>query len=292
MTEPGATLWRDATGRVRWGWVVLAFTLTAVAVALGLHGVIYLLALGPHPPYRLDDPRLFFGASANLLSGLAATFAARWLGQDAGFQRPRLVVVGLVSAALLLTLSVGISAAVTGAVGISTCSQRAWLGLRQLVCLGPTAFGEELWLRGAALKAASRGLHPLFAIGGTALVFGGLHLTNPDASLTAALNVALVGVWFGALAWRFDSIWPAIGAHLAWNWFEGFVWGQNVSGIQAGCSLLTASAHGPFFSGGGFGPEASGVTTVCLAAAALVTAVGAGQRRERAGAVGGTGAES
>jgi membrane protease YdiL (CAAX protease family) len=251
--------------------VIAVFTAVAVVVALVLHGLTFMLGWRPASPYSLDDPRLAFGALANLFSGAAASWVAARLGQETGLSRPRLLGWGLLAGALVVSLSVGFGGLISGAVGVSSCSNRFEAGLLQLVCVGPTALGEELWLRGAALRAAARGLTPVVAIVGTGLVFGALHLTNPDATWIAAVNVALVGIWFGAMAWRAQSIWPAVGAHLAWNWFEGFFWGQNVSGIEAGCSLLTATARAPFWGGGAFGPEASGMTAVLLAAASVVT---------------------
>lgn len=262
---------RDGRGRIRSGWVVTVFTLVAVAVGSALHGAIWFFHLNAAYPMSLDDPLLGLETAANLISGVAATLVARAMGQEAGFERPKLLALGLVAAAVMLCLTVGIGAFASGAIAVSACSWRLLAGAQQLALIGPTALAEELWLRGAALRALARGTHPAFAVGGTGLVFGLLHLMNPDASAIAALNVALVGIWFGAMAWRAQSIWPAVGAHLAWNWFEGFVWGQNVSGIQAGCSLLTATTQPPFWGGGGFGPEASGFTALLLAVACAVT---------------------
>lgn len=265
---PRGGFWKDAQGRVRSGWVVVVFTAVAVASASALHGVLFVLGWEPPAPLSLDDARLGFSSSANLASGLAATAAAAWLGQEAGLLRPRHLAWGALAGAVLVTLSVGVGAAASGAVAFAGCLRG---GPLQLLFVGPTAVGEELWLRGAALRALARGVHPVLAVVGTGVVFGALHLFNPEATWIAALNVALVGVWFGAMAWRAQSIWPAVGAHLAWNWFEGWVWGQNVSGIRAGCSLLIASASQPFWGGGAFGPEASGLTAVLLAAACGVT---------------------
>lgn len=264
-------VWRDDNGRVRWAWVVVAFTLTAVLGETVLQAAIVFAHLEPHWPYALDDPRLALTSWGHLVTGTLASLVAWKLGQETGLARPRLIIVGAFSGALLLTLSVAGAAVASGTLGLSTCDTRAVDGLRQLVLVGPTAVGEELWMRGAALRAVARGTHPVFAVVGTGLLFGALHLVNPNATLVAAVNVALVGIWFGAMAWRAQSIWPAVGAHLAWNWFEGFVWGQSVSGIEARCSLFTATARGAFFSGGAFGPEASGLTAVLLALACVVT---------------------
>jgi hypothetical protein len=140
-----------------------------------------------------------------------------------------------------------------------------------LIVLGPTAVGEELMLRGVVLRQLARGTRPWIAVALTGSCFGAMHLLNPSATAVAALNVALVGVWFGVLALR-SSLWSSIGAHVAWNWFEGFFYGQPVSGIEPGRALLSGWLDGaPFFSGGQFGPEAAGVTSVLLALAIVVS---------------------
>ena len=89
---------------------------------------------------------------------------------------------------------------------------------------------------------------------------------NPAATWLAALQVALVGAWFGALTVRTGSLWVAMGLHVAWNFFEGFVFGQPVSGNAPGTSLLIGgnAAAPTFWSGGAFGPEAAGWTAVVL----------------------------
>jgi membrane protease YdiL (CAAX protease family) len=272
VTDDARGAWfRDPTGRVRSGWVIVAFTVAAVVTNVVLEGVIWAVGLRPDYPYSLDDPKIGLSAGAHLVSGAAATWVAWLLGQDAGLREPRRLWWGAAASALLLSVTAGLGAAISGELGLASCSSRLASGALQLLLLGPTAIGEELWLRGAALRALARGTHPALAVGGTGVVFGALHLMNPNATWLAALNVALVGIWFGALAWRAQSLWPAIGAHLAWNWFEGFVWGQNVSGIRAGCSLLTATSRPPFWGGGDFGPEASGLTAVLLALACAMT---------------------
>ncbi|MBL8955381.1 MAG: CPBP family intramembrane metalloprotease [Myxococcaceae bacterium] len=270
MADP--SVWRDSEGRLRSGWVVTVFALVAVVSGIIIEGVIFATGLG-HGEYSLTSTKIAASAWGHLASGVLATFVAWKLGQDAGLVRPRGLAWGVAAGAALLTVTVVLGGLASGTVGLAACDSKLRDGVLQLLFVGPTAFGEELWLRGAALRALARGTHPVFAVLGTGLVFGALHLLNPNASAVAALNVALVGIWFGAMAWRAQSVWPAFGAHLAWNWFEGFVWGQNVSGIQAGCSLFTATSQPGFWGGGAFGPEASGLTAVLLALACAVTVV-------------------
>lgn len=145
-------------------------------------------------------------------------------------------------------------------------------GLAQFITLAPAGIGEELLLRGVAFQALRRGVGDRWAVTLSGTLFGAMHLLNPHASLTAALIIALVGLWFGAARVRSGSVWMPIGLHLAWNFFEGFVFGQPVSGLGPGTSLFVTTIGEPgFWSGGAFGPEAAGWTAVVLAGALGLT---------------------
>jgi len=263
--------------RVRSGWVVLAFAVVALITLTVLNVALSIADLEPRA-WRLDDLRVGVFTCTTLLAGVVATGASA-----AAFHEPtglkdvrwaRRLLLGLGAGALLVTLSVvGAALAGHGPLRLSAGEGALSSALVQLAAIGPTSVGEELLFRGVPLLALARGTRPAAAVVGTALVFGLVHLMNPHGSLLGATYVALVGVWFGALVVRTGSLWTSIGAHVAWNWFEGFVWGQPVSGITPGPSLFTAPAAGAagFWSGGAFGPEASGWTAVLLGVAVALT---------------------
>jgi membrane protease YdiL (CAAX protease family) len=257
---------------VRPGWIVVAFVAVALAAEGMLVGLASLLQLLPTLPMTLETPRVATTSFIHLFAAIAASAVAWVMGEKPGLHNPRGALPGVALGGLLLTLTVVIGGLFSGSVGVSPCSSRLESALKQLAFIGPTSFAEELLMRGAAFRALARAVTPQVAIIGAGLIFGVLHLSNPNASIVAAANVALVGIWFGTLAWRAQSIWPAVGAHFAWNFFEGWVWGQNVSGIRAACSLFTATSRPPFFGGGSFGPEASGLTCLILALACAATA--------------------
>ena len=264
----------DAHGRVRSGWVLLVFTLIA---GLAMYVSAALLKAVMSPALRKDPDWGFIRFSLPTLTCalLATWFCVKFFREETGLVKPKTLWLGLAAGAAALTLAVVIPAVL----GYGTLGLPIWpagavavSGLAQLLTAGPSSIGEELLFRGVAFKALSRGTHPLAAIGLTALLFGAVHLSNPNASYVAAANVALVGVWFGLIAWRI-SLFASIGLHLAWNWFEGFVFGQPVSGFASGAALFHASwaANRSFWSGGDFGPEASGWTAVVLVACIACT---------------------
>lgn len=273
-------IWRGDSGAVRSGWQVAVFALLAGLTQSVLGGVLTVLRLLPREPMTLDDPHLAFTSLAMLATGGVATLACRWFFRSEVGLRSATPVhdfgLGAGLGAVLLALVVLASVA-SGAVTLHL-TDAPWTavlaaGVLQQLTLGPTAFGEELLLRGVVLRELARGTHPAIAAGSTGLIFGLLHLGNPNASWVAALNIALVGCWFGALVLR-TSLWAGFGLHLTWNWCEGFLWGQPVSGIKPGLSPFV-STWGPagFFSGGDFGPEAAGITAVLLLLATVATIV-------------------
>jgi membrane protease YdiL (CAAX protease family) len=155
----------------------------------------------------------------------------------------------------------------------------AWLGI-----LAAQSAAEEIFVRGLILRKLASSIGTTAAVIGTGALFGLLHLKNPGATLVAALDIALVGVLFGALVVKTGSLWFTIGLHIAWNWCEGFVLGQPVSGIDLDASLLRRVwADDVTWSGGSFGPEASVVTALLVGAALIVVlrVRGPGERRPR-----------
>ena len=120
---------------------------------------------------------------------------------------------------------------------------------------------EEVLMRLIIFRLLWRvgGVWPALLI--TALLFGGLHLSNPDASIFAALClVAGEGVGAG-LYLLTGRIWASIGMHAGWNFAQGWLFGSVVSGIDVASSgpLRTEPVGNiaEMFSGGGFGPESS-----------------------------------
>lgn len=266
---------RDAEHRVRSGWVVLVFIISATLVQGGLNVVLAITGLSRFE--TLGSPAVMFATMTTLVGAGAAT-AFTWalfrvpIGL-ADSQRGKHFAIGAALGGLALTVAC-VGPVLAGATTLTFNSDGAVFtaGIVQLVTLAPAGLGEELLLRGLGFQALRRGLGDVTAVIVSSAVFGALHLFNPHASLVAALLITLVGIWFGTIMVKSGSVWMPMGLHVAWNFFEGFVFGQPVSGNAPGVSLLVAGpATVGFWSGGDFGPEAAGWTAVVLSVAVIVT---------------------
>lgn len=141
---------------------------------------------------------------------------------------------------------------------------------------------EEIVFRGVIFRISdeSLGLWPALAI--SALFFGGVHMGNPGATLWTSAAIAVeAGILLGMVYHVTRSLAACIGVHMAWNLFEGTVFGSPVSGVATRESLLVPQFSGPdWLTGGSFGIEGSVVTVaLCLAAAAALRVA---QRRRQA----------
>ena len=267
----------DASRKLRSGWVVAIFSVIAASTFGICSGLVGIFHLNPRVPLSLDDPYLAFSSLLMVLAaGVPTVICVLVLRAQVGLAtraalRDLPLGVGIGAALISLTVMIPVAAGQ----GVLARFEGpplavALAGVQQLFTLGPTAVGEELMLRGVVMRKLAIGTRPWLAVVLTGLCFGLMHLLNPDASVIATSNVALVGGLFGVLALR-TSLWTSIGAHVAWNWFEGFFYGQPVSGIESGHALFVGTVHARgFFFGGDFGPEASVLTTVLLVLATVI----------------------
>ena len=131
-----------------------------------------------------------------------------------------------------------------------------------------SAVSEELLFRGILFRILEESLGSWLALAISALVFGLLHLANPNATLWGAIAIAIeAGIMLAAAFMLTRRLWLPIGIHFAWNFTQGAIFGVAVSGNEAR-GLLQSTLSGPvWLTGGAFGAEASVIAVViCLAA--------------------------
>jgi membrane protease YdiL (CAAX protease family) len=139
---------------------------------------------------------------------------------------------------------------------------------------------EELLSRGYHLQTIAGGLNTFWGVLLSSVIFGGLHLSNPNASPVAAAGIFFAGVFLAYACLRTGQLWLSIGLHIGWNFFEGVVFGFPVSGLSI-YHLLRITVTGPSdWTGGAFGPEAGLIVLPALGlGAGLIRLYGRLRRR-------------
>lgn len=186
--------------------------------------------------------------------------------------RSRGLVGGLALGAVLFTVAFGAILALGGArIDGVDLGYNPWL----LVLTAGLVAGvsEEMVFRGVLFRLLEELTGTWGAVAASGLVFGLVHVTNPDATWWGAIAIALeAGLLFALLYVVTRSLWVLIGVHAAWNITQGAVFGVAVSGTGDPGGFIQTSPTGPdLLSGGRFGAEASVVTVtlLCLFAAWL-----------------------
>lgn len=131
---------------------------------------------------------------------------------------------------------------------------------------------EELLFRGVLFRSVESWLGSWAALFVSSLVFGLIHLINPEATLEGALYIAVeAGILLAGAYMLTGRLWLSMGFHMAWNYTQSAIFSGIVSGNEAAQGLIRSTIDGPdFLTGGKFGVESSVIALV------LCTATGVG----------------
>ena len=126
------------------------------------------------------------------------------------------------------------------------------------------AVSEEIFFRGILFRMINRRWNIWAALVISALIFGGLHIFNNNATLWSSIAIAIeAGSLLGAAYAYSKNIWLPIGIHWIWNYTQGNILGFPVSGEDNVTSIITPQISGPqWLTGGSFGAEASVISAV------------------------------
>jgi membrane protease YdiL (CAAX protease family) len=131
---------------------------------------------------------------------------------------------------------------------------------------------EELLFRGVLFRSVEAIFGSWVGILVSSLVFGLVHLMNPDATLGGAIYISVeAGLLLAAAYLVTRRLWIAMGFHMGWNYFQSAVFSGVVSGSETDPGLLKATIQGPeLLTGGSFGMEHSVVALVLCTATGVI----------------------
>lgn len=263
-------------GMLRW--------LRSLAWAVGLFFLVALTAfttteaLGKLFPKTLG-PAQFLAHVAGSVVGLCVYGLAVWLAEGRKASelalKPLLpqLAAGLLIGAVMFAAVMGIMV-VGGLYDIKLLGPApAWTALGNAVQSGVV---EELMIRAVLLRLVWRAFGPWIAFAVSAALFGFGHIANPNATVFAAVAIALeAGIMLGAFYALTGRLWMSIGVHAAWNFTQGYLFGAAVSGGDFGPAIANSVARPgapELLTGGPFGPEASApALIVCTLVGLVVT---------------------
>ncbi|MEN0003666.1 MAG: type II CAAX endopeptidase family protein [Bacteroidota bacterium] len=123
---------------------------------------------------------------------------------------------------------------------------------------------EEVLLRGYIMNMFERHFNTKIALIVSSLIFGFLHVPNANVSFIGILNIILAGVILGIAYLESRNLWFPTMLHFAWNYFQGIIYGFEVSGNKT-YSLIQQELAGPaWLTGGDFGFEGSILSVLVL----------------------------
>ena len=116
---------------------------------------------------------------------------------------------------------------------------------------------EEILIRGIIFRIIEEKLGSYISLLISAIIFGALHLLNPNSTLISGLCIGIeAGLLLGAAYIYTRNLWFPIAIHFAWNFMQSGIFGAITSGNEKTSSLLTTKLTGnSFITGGEFGPE-------------------------------------
>ena len=235
---------------------VLAIAATATVIQLVVGGVLEALGLGPRGEFTLQFVIPLVIAVHFTYIGFVRLVERRPADELAGKGAVRETGAGI-------AVGAGLQAACVGAVAALGYFQVA--GLNPVSVVVPTfamavasGYVEEVVFRGVLFRIVEESLGTWIALALTSLLFGLVHMPNPNATVFSSFAIAMeAGVLLGAAYVLTRRLWLAVGIHFAWNFTQGGIFGVRISGIATD-GLLDSELGGPaLLSGGEFGLEAS-----------------------------------
>lgn len=125
-------------------------------------------------------------------------------------------------------------------------------------------YSEEIVCRGYIQGVMKQTHNPILIVLVPSILFSLMHSANSGMGLIPYLNLFLIGLYLSLITLSSGSLYPAIGYHIFWNFFQGPVYGFSVSGGMESGLLSTYMKGNSLLNGGAFGPEGGLIVTAVI----------------------------
>lgn len=241
--------------QVRSGWKILMVSFISVILLLVI--TFILSSLEVKDKYGVSVFVAFLGALYIMLKMIDKK-GFDYLGLKSIRERYTELIIGLLAGSFFIVLNV-IILRISGILSFSNNILNPNISislLEGLLLFSIVAFAEELLFRGYIIMSLQQMGKWWLSILISALIFALTHgALNDNASFLAVINLLLGGILLGYMYVKTKSIYMPIGFHLTWNYFQGYIFGIQVSGREVGEAMYIIEVKNHIMSGGSFGLE-------------------------------------
>lgn len=264
-------------------WVkkILHFPLTKIIIGVTILALVVSLAqMGMRQLLRMleVDPKFFSLISGIVVAALSIItyyllfrfYEKRTISELSTQRLARNLLLGFILGAVLQSLTILVIYLI-GGYSIVAINPIIYI-LSPLAMAFTSAIFEEILVRGIIFRIMEEKLGSYIALIISALIFGALHLANPNATIATAFGLAIqAGLLLGVAFIYSKNLWFPIAIHFAWNFMQSAIYGANVSGNAIKKTLIISKIEGPdWLTGGEFGPEGSIQATLFCFIATLI----------------------
>lgn len=123
---------------------------------------------------------------------------------------------------------------------------------------------EEILCRGYILNRLLETNNKYIALTISSVIFTALHAFNPNMAFVPILNLFLAGILLGITYIYTKNLWFPIALHFSWNFFQGPIFGFEVSGQKFYAMIQQTRTEDNLLNGGNFGFEGSVLATFII----------------------------
>jgi len=250
------------------GWARVLTIFLPFVIALGISQILGFKVLGLSITHRPESMEPFqemvialFGLCGTLIVvGLFRRFLDKESFRSMGFCRFRSLTD------ISLGFVIGAAIMAVGFVLLIILNEITWVNthfdltkiIQLFILFVVVAITEELFFRGYILNNLMKSMNKVVALIVASVGFSLMHAANPGYNWFSFLNIALAGILLGVSYIYTKSLWLPIALHFSWNFFQGPVFGYNVSGQVINYSMISQSrVTDNLLNGGSFGFEGS-----------------------------------
>jgi membrane protease YdiL (CAAX protease family) len=119
------------------------------------------------------------------------------------------------------------------------------------------ALSEEILIRGYVLGNLMKCINKYYALFWSSVIFSLMHAANPNITWFSFFELFVSGIFLGISYLSTKNLWFPISLHFSWNFFQGTLFGFNVSGVNVYSIVQHKRFTDNILNGGIFGYEGS-----------------------------------